>query len=299
MTFNLAASDVPLDAFSFLPKGYDMYILGFQEVGPFIPLACDAKQNALSQILETKFEKEYFIMTNMTMLGLKLFIAVKKEHEKYVWANNEYFIPTGADGAYGNKGAVAVSINYDQTKILFICAHFAAHEKAILDRNRNYSDIMTKIISYSGCDPREMHNFIFFFGDLNYRIDLSYDDAKRLSMAGMYPNLILYDQLQRERTSIHVFSGFSEEEITFPPTYKFDKDSMLYDTSKKERVPSYCDRILFFANSRKTLTVNSYTSYMDVMFSDHRPVVADFTFDLVDKLEVQKSTEKSSRVCRI
>lgn len=299
MTFNLAASDIPPDGFSFIPKDYDMYVLGFQEVGPFIPLACDAKQNALSKMLTEKFQEEYFIMTNMVMLGLKLFIAVKKIHKKYVWANNEYIIPTGADGAYGNKGAVAVSMNFDQTKICFICAHFAAQERAVLDRNRNYADIMTKIKSYAGCDPREMHNFIFFFGDLNYRIDLPYDDTKRLAMAGLYANLLTYDQLNRERSSMHCFNGFSEQEIAFPPTYKFDRESILYDSSKKKRVPSYCDRILFYANSRKTLKINSYTSFMDVLYSDHRPVLADFTISLVDKPEVQKSNEKASRVCRI
>ncbi len=34
--------------------------------------------------------------------------------------------------------------------------------------------------------------------------------------------------------------------IEFKPTFKFDKQSELYDTSKKMRIPSWTDRILWF-----------------------------------------------------
>lgn len=38
--------------------------------------------------------------------------------------------------------------------------------------------------------------------------------------------------------------GFVEEQIRFPPTYKFDVNTDTYDTSKKARIPSWTDRIL-------------------------------------------------------
>jgi len=37
---------------------------------------------------------------------------------------------------------------------------------------------------------------------------------------------------------------FNEGDIDFPPTYKFDVGSDVYDTSDKQRVPSWTDRIL-------------------------------------------------------
>ena len=104
MTYNLAASDVPNGSFSFIPDGYDMYVLGFEEVGPFIPIACDTKQQALTEELKLHFGDKFFIITDQQMLGLKLFIAVKIELKEYIWASHEYIIPTGADGSYGNKG---------------------------------------------------------------------------------------------------------------------------------------------------------------------------------------------------
>ena len=37
----------------------------------------------------------------------------------------------------------------------------------------------------------------------------------------------------------NVFQGFSEQPINFPPTYKFDLNSDLYDSSEKKRTPSW------------------------------------------------------------
>jgi hypothetical protein len=47
------------------------------------------------------------------------------------------------------------------------------------------------------------------------------------------------DQLLREMAKGRVFVGFEEAPLDFPPTYKFDKMSDLYDSSSKQRVPSW------------------------------------------------------------
>lgn len=45
-----------------------------------------------------------------------------------------------------------------------------------------------------------------------------------------------------------MLNRFMEGPINFPPTFKYDKNCNVYDTSKKMRVPSYTDRILYWAN---------------------------------------------------
>ncbi len=37
----------------------------------------------------------------------------------------------------------------------------------------------------------------------------------------------------------NVFQGFSEQPISFPPSYKFDSNSNTYDSSEKKRIPSW------------------------------------------------------------
>lgn len=42
-----------------------------------------------------------------------------------------------------------------------------------------------------------------------------------------------------------VFKDFTEAPINFAPTYKYDNFSDDYDTSEKNRIPSWTDRVLF------------------------------------------------------
>lgn len=44
-----------------------------------------------------------------------------------------------------------------------------------------------------------------------------------------------------------IFKGFQEAPIHFPPTYKFDIGCDVYDTTSKQRTPSYTVRILCLA----------------------------------------------------
>ena len=57
------------------------------------------------------------------------------------------------------------------------------------------------------------------------------------------------DQLVKFKHKDQLLSQFYESKINFLPTFKFDKNSNVYDTSKKMRTPSYTDRVLARFNS--------------------------------------------------
>lgn len=50
-----------------------------------------------------------------------------------------------------------------------------------------------------------------------------------------------------------VFRGFQEGPLTFAPTYKYDPGTEMFDSSAKQRTPSYTDRILFKCGKQQAL----------------------------------------------
>ena len=61
---------------------------------------------------------------------------------------------------------------------------------------------------------------------------------------------------------------------------KFDPDSDEYDSSKKQRVPSWCDRILFTGVRKEIVEQTSYNTFPSARHSDHRPVFGIFRVKL-------------------
>ncbi|KAF2404186.1 DNase I-like protein [Trichodelitschia bisporula] len=63
------------------------------------------------------------------------------------------------------------------------------------------------------------------------------------TLASLLPHDELHQQM-RARKAFH--DGWSEGEIKFPPTYKYDVGKVaVFDSSDKKRSPSWCDRILY------------------------------------------------------
>ncbi|RSL72991.1 hypothetical protein CEP51_011807 [Fusarium floridanum] len=67
------------------------------------------------------------------------------------------------------------------------------------------------------------------------------------SLQSTIDSLLPHDQLRRMIKQRKVFhDGWREGAITFLPTYKYDVGTVgLFDSSEKQRAPSWCDRILF------------------------------------------------------
>ena len=136
------------------------------------------------------------------------------------------------------------------------------------------------------------HEVVFWFGDLNYRIDespdmsynnyhphLDYQKIIELIDKRDYYYLKKKDQLNIEREKGNVFQGFSEGELLFAPTYKYQPNTNQYDTrpDKKIRTPAWCDRILYKIKNKKFLNVKQINYFRsDLLPSDHKPVGSYF-----------------------
>lgn len=74
-----------------------------------------------------------------------------------------------------------------------------------------------------------------------------------------------------------------EGPLNFMPTYKYDNGTNTYDSSEKERTPSWTDRILFSGDCVEQLDYNR----AELLMSDHRPVTSVFQIR-VKKVDVNK-----------
>eukprot|EP00116_Pleurobrachia_bachei_P005508 sb/3465770/ len=183
-------------------------------------------------------------------------------------------IKTGLKGKTGNKGGVVISFNLYSTSLCFVCAHLAAGQTAVNERNKHYDSISEKAILTNGMELDD-HDYVFWCGDFNYRIDLPNHQIRDLVKESCWHDLQCADQLTVQRNLGKVFQGFNEGPLDFAPTYKYDLNSDYYDTSDKFRSPAWCDRVLWRCKERTrfmdTLSPGTllYYGYTDIKSSDH------------------------------
>lgn len=207
-------------------------------------------------------------------------------------------------GATGNKGGCGIRLRFYNTSLCFLSAHFAPHQNNVADRNSDYNDIARKMFTSIG-KPLGTHDYVFWCGDFNYRVDLSNEQCRQLIIEQDWTKLLEQDQLRTQIKEEKVFHKYHEGEINFAPTYKYDIGSDVYDTSEKARIPAWTDRVLFrkYYATRPEERSRGQLDYGQILFyeraelkiSDHRPVLAQFAIDVLQvdtdkRIEVFKDT---------
>jgi synaptojanin len=186
----------------------------------------------------------------------------------------------------GNKGAIAIRLEYGANSICFVTAHLAAGHSNIEQRNLDYHTI-DHGLHFTRRRTISDHDFVFWASDSNYRIALTNEEVRKLIAEKNWSKLYENDQLNTGMIAGETFRYYNEGLITFPPTYKFDNGTDTYDTSEKQRVPAWTDRILYRGQGLKEL---DYSSVEILRASDHRPVYATFTVQvrIVDEPKREK-----------
>ncbi|XP_020243935.1 type I inositol polyphosphate 5-phosphatase 2 isoform X1 [Asparagus officinalis] len=218
------------------------------------------------------------------MVGIYISVWVCRRLRRHV--NNLKVSPVGVGlmGYMGNKGSVSVSMSLFQTRFCFVCSHLTSGHKEgdQQKRNSDVHDILqrTRFSSIIAVDQPQTipsHDRIFWFGDLNYRLNMSDAGVRKLVAMKQWDELMNYDQLNNEIRRGHIFDGWMEGLIDFPPTYKYEINSNKYvgenaREGEKRRSPAWCDRILWFGKGIRQLSY--WSSELDL--SDHRPVSSIF-----------------------
>ncbi|KAG0235499.1 inositol polyphosphate 5-phosphatase [Actinomortierella wolfii] len=272
----------------------DLYVIAFQEIVKLTPKQIMATDVSKREVWEREVEKtinqpgntsRYVQLRSGQLVGAALMIYVKEENTPYI-KNVECSIKkTGMGGMAGNKGAVAIRMDYFETTICFVTSHLASGQDNIDDRNNDFHTIDSGITFTRGRSILG-HDIIIWCGDFNYRLDKDNDEIRALAIQGNYFELFKYDQLKRSIDYGEAFTGYREGIIAFAPTYRYDIGTDRYDTSEKYRAPAWTDRILYRG---KGVYQTSYTR-AELRKSDHRPVMSMFVLEL-DVLDVQVKEE--------
>ncbi|VVA90103.1 unnamed protein product [Arabis nemorensis] len=286
--------------------------------------------DAIGKALDEKntFER----MGSRQLAGLLISLWARKDIRTHVGDLDVAAVPCGFGRAIGNKGGVGLRIRVYDRIMCFVNCHLAAHLEAVNRRNADFNHIFRLMVFSRGQNlsnaavagvstaaytvktttnpsagtTEEIKSdlaaadMIAFFGDFNYRLfGITYDEARDFISQRSFDWLRERDQLRQEMKIGKVFQGMREALITFPPTYKFERNrSGLggYDSGEKKRIPAWCDRVIYrdtqsspFSESNLQCPVVSsvimYEACMDVTESDHKPVRCKFhaTIAHVDK----------------
>lgn len=263
------------------------------------------------------------------LVGLLLCVLVKDTALPHIRDVRGTTAGVGVMGVMGNKGGVSVRFTLYDSSICVVCSHLAAHRENVAGRNGDFQSIIEKSVFLpnndtttqsnisntgdldvredkarklhytTGLSPFEElnildHDLVFWIGDLNYRIDesVNIDEVFSKVEAKDWAYLRQYDQLNNERAKGNVFQKFSEGELNFGPTYKFQPGTGEYDRrpEKKIRAPAWCDRVLW--RELSSLDAVNQIAYLraELFPSDHLPVMALFMCN-IRKIVKEKEKE--------
>ncbi|KAI1107531.1 SacI homology domain-containing protein [Jackrogersella minutella] len=215
--------------------------------------------------------EKYVLLRSGQLVGAALCIFVKASVLPKIKNVEGSVKKTGMSGIAGNKGAVAIRMEYANTQLCFVTAHLAAGFANYDERNKDYATIHHGL-RFQRNRSIDDHDTVIWMGDFNYRIGLSHEKVMDLIQRKDLEKLYENDQLNLQMVAGLSFPYYSEARITFMPTYKFDVGTDRYDSSEKLRIPAWTDRILRKGMNIRQLSYNS----APLRFSDHHPVYATF-----------------------
>ncbi|KAK3329399.1 SacI homology domain-containing protein [Apodospora peruviana] len=261
----------------------EIVAIGFQEIVELNPQQIMNSDPSRKQLWESAIKRTldkhynrpgdeiYVLLRSGQLVGAALCIFVKASSLRNIKNVEGSVKKTGLSGMAGNKGAVAIRMDYANTPICFVTAHLAAGFTNYDERNKDYATI-DRGLRFQRNRGIGDHDSVIWFGDFNYRIGLGLDAAKELVRQRNLERLYENDQLNLQMVAGLAFRFYSEARITFMPTYKYDIGTDDYDSSEKARIPAWTDRILRKGVNLRQLSYNS----APLRFSDHRPVYATF-----------------------
>ncbi|KAK2586242.1 hypothetical protein KPH14_001499 [Odynerus spinipes] len=264
----------------------DLYFIGLQEVkaqpqNMVLDIFCeDPWTKSFRDVLK---EHDYVKIRTQRLQGLVLNVFCLRKHITHLRLVEAQYTKTGFGGMWGNKGAVSIRLNIYGVNICVVNTHLTPHDHLLADRIADYNTILKNHTFTAPDTPNILfHDYVFWIGDLNFRLngeDLTASDIDLLVKKNQLNLLLERDQLKMVMNNEDAFAELNENDITFPPTYKYEFASQEFDLKRR---PSWTDRILYTINvdvyNDVTLSAVqlNYKSHSNYVQSDHKPVTGEF-----------------------
>ena len=123
-------------------RSFDLFVINTQEClrsigASFFHSSKEDWENAL----KIHFGDEYINLVNSNLNSIHIGVFVKKEKINFFTELKTGFIKTGFMNVLGNKGAIGVSMKYQDKKMLFICCHLSSGQTKSYARNNDFKKI--------------------------------------------------------------------------------------------------------------------------------------------------------------
>lgn len=305
--WNLHGKRAPSDLHAWVPTNtrHHIYAIGTCECERSIEKSLIWSSKARwERQMQDYFGEDYKMIGSHTMSAVHVMIFLHRTLWRFCSEVETCHVATGFANCIGNKGSTQVAFRLGNTRLLFMNAHLAAHQGQMEERTRSMQRILESSPIRKRKDMSGVHreyDRVFFMGDLNMRLNEKRETVDAWIKAERFDECLKTDDLlpllKGDSGHAGLWPDFQEAKITFPPTYKFDKKSDVYDSSKKQRVPSWTDRILW----KKDVAIKSlsYDWVPSLKCSDHRPVFAQFEVKVDLNWSGPPRVVRKSSVCAV
>ncbi|KFW83722.1 72 kDa inositol polyphosphate 5-phosphatase, partial [Manacus vitellinus] len=249
----------------------DMYVIGVQE-------GCPDRREWEIRLQET-LGPHYVLLYSAAHGVLYMSVFIRRD---LIWFCSEVeyaTVTTRIVSQIKTKGALGICFTFFGTSFLFITSHFTSGDSKVNERKLDYNKTIQALTlpknvpdtnpyrsSSSKCETMCENPTVCALS-----FTLVESVQKCAGFSGRRNLFMLFSSLTGS-----IFKGFQEADIHFRPSYKFDIGKDSYDTTSKQRTPSYTDRVVFRSRYKDDIQAVKYSSCPVIKTSDHRPVFALF-----------------------
>ena len=123
-------------------RSFDLFVINTQECLRSIGASFfNSSKEDWENALKIHFGDEYINLVNSNLNSIHIAVFVKKEKINFFTELKTGFIKTGFMNVLGNKGAIGVSMKYQDKKMLFICCHLSSGQTKSYARNNDFKKI--------------------------------------------------------------------------------------------------------------------------------------------------------------